>query len=106
MKTGAGSFTFCADPPLVSICGGTLVITLTGGGTNRIYDAIQSATKTGGNILITDSATYTENKDLLVGQRNSGVFGRRSFNISASPGQSPEIVMSGNVMACYSGSRD
>ncbi len=106
VKTGAASYTFGADPPLGSIGGGPLVITLTGGGTNRIYDAIQSATKTGGNILITDSATYTENKDLLVGQRNSGVFGQRSFNISASPGQSPEIVMSGNVMACYSGSRD
>lgn len=108
VKTTAASYTLGSSPPVGSVGGESEgpVISLSGGGTDLISAAITSATKTGATILITDSATYTETKTLLIGQRYSAVYGRRAFNLEASPGQTPKIVMSGSQIAAYSASKD
>lgn len=79
---------------------------VSGGGTNVISGIIDSATPTGGTIIINDSATYTETQNLVVGQRNSAVHGRRSFNIEAAAGQNPTIVLNNSGIIMYSGSAD
>lgn len=85
---------------------GCQVFNLSGGGTDLIFNAIESATPTGGTILITDNGTYTESQVLLVGQRSSGVYGRRSFHIEAAPGTTPTIEINGGGFVMYAGSAD
>ncbi len=108
VKTTAASYSLGSSPPLGSVGGGGegLIISLSGGGSGLIAAAIASATKTGGTILLTDSAKYTETQNLLFGQPNNPVYGRRSFNLEASPGTTPEIVFNGGRIIVYAGSKD
>ncbi len=108
VKTTAASNSLGSSPPVGSVggSGGGPVFSLSGGGTGLIAAAIASATKTGGTIRITDSETYTESTNLLFGQHYNGVYGRRSFNLEAAPGTTPQIVLNGCLIAVYAGSKD
>ncbi len=108
VKTTAASYALGSSPPVGSVGGdgGGPVFSLSGGGTGLIAAAIAAATKTGGTIRITDSETYTETQALLFGQHYNGVYGRRSFNLEAAPGTTPQIVLNGCQIAAYAGSKD
>jgi hypothetical protein len=78
---------------------------ISGGGTNQLSATISANIATGGTITITDSGTYTETQDIPVAPRNSAQ-GRRAFNIIASPGQHPTIVLNGGGFLAYAGAAD
>lgn len=78
---------------------------LTGGGLNRIADIIDSASAVGGTIYLNDNAIYTETRPLYVGLRYDGN-SRRSFNIEATVGTTPTLVLSGAQLVMYAGSRN
>lgn len=90
--------------------GSEKVFPISGGGTDKMAAITNDFPTSKGTILITDSGSYSEaggvDRHLRVAPRYSATDGRRSFNIVATTGTAPTIVMTNGGILAYSGGRD
>ena len=91
---------------LATVAGAQPTVNVSGGGTDKIGNALAANAATGGTIVIDDSQTYTETQEMFLGPRYNATDGRRGFHIRAAAGQSPTIVLDGGGFFAYAGSAD
>ncbi|MCX7019155.1 MAG: hypothetical protein NTY46_09260 [Candidatus Sumerlaeota bacterium] len=84
-----------------SLCAATTHIS--GGGMDKISAAITATSDTPSLIIIDDSQTYTETKNIYVGPRSTA---GHAVSIESAAGQTPTIVLSGISMVAYAGTNE